>query len=313
MFNFLKIIEIKLVNYRLILNGKSATLPQVREAVKQVRLSGFSIEVRSTWEQGDASLFAQEAAQQGIDRVIAAGGDGTLHEVMNGLMQVDQEQRPEMSIVPLGTANDFARSCNIPLDTQLALQLAVQGKPCCIDVGKMNEDYFLNMATAGFGAEVTVSTPTELKKLLGGAAYSIMGLLLAFNFKPYEGNVRLPNHNYPTTAVVGAIGNGRQAGGGKVLAPKAFLDDGLLDMMILHEFSSVDIPQVALELQDLSEQGQFISYFQTPWVEFEHLRSIPINLDGEARQLTHARVEVIPAALNIILPENCQLLKNHQT
>lgn len=234
---------------------------------------------------------------------------GTLHEVMNGLMQLEQEQRPEMGIVPLGTANDFARSSNIPLDTFAALRLAVEGKPALIDVGKINEDYFLNMATAGFGAEVTVSTPPELKKLLGGAAYSVMGLLLAFNFKPYEGHVRLPGHDYPAAAVVGAIGNGRQAGGGQALAPNALINDGLLDIMILHEFSTSDIPQLASELKDLTEQGRFVSYFQTPWAEFENKTPIPVNLDGEPRQLTRARVDVIPAALSVILPDNCPLLK----
>lgn len=293
---------------RLILNGKSADKPEVRAAINQIRKSGYKLQVRTTWEQGDAALFAKEAAEQGIDRIIAGGGDGTLHEVMNGLMKLESESRPEMAILPLGTANDFARSCGIPLESYSSLLLAVEGKATRIDVGKMNEFYFLNMITAGFGAEVTVSTDPGLKKLLGGAAYSLMGFLKAFSFQPYEGVVQLPGLNQPVSAVVGAIGNGRQAGGGKVLTSKAYLNDGLLDVMILHKFTPADVPQVIEELNALSENGQFISYYQTSWAEFENQNPIPVNLDGEPQQVMKARVEVIPEALKIVLPDNCLLL-----
>jgi lipid kinase YegS len=293
---------------RLILNGKSADKSEVRAAVNKIRKSGYKLQVRTTWEQGDAALFAKEAAEQGIDRIIAGGGDGTLHEVMNGLMKLDSESRPEMAILPLGTANDFARSCGIPLESYSSLLLAVQGKATRIDVGKMNELYFLNMITAGFGAEVTVSTDPALKKILGGAAYSLMGFLKAFSFQPYEGVVQLPGLELPVSAVVGAIGNGRQAGGGKELTSRAYLNDGLLDVMILHKFTPADVPQVIEEINELSENGQFISYFQTSWVEFENQNSIQVNLDGEPQQVMKTRVEVIPEALKIVLPDNCLLL-----
>ncbi|MCP3849880.1 MAG: lipid kinase YegS [Gammaproteobacteria bacterium] len=293
---------------RLILNGKSADRPEVRAAVKKIRKSGYELQVRTTWEQGDAALFAKEAAEQGVDRIIAGGGDGTLHEVMNGLMKLGCESRPEMAILPLGTANDFARSCGIPLEPYPSLLLAVQGKATGIDVGKMNDLYFLNMITAGFGAEVTVATDPGLKKMLGGAAYTLMGFLKAFNFKPYEGIVQLPGLSQPVSAVVGAIGNGRQAGGGKELTSKAYLNDGLLDVMIIREFTPADISQVIEEINILSESGQFISYYKTRWVEFKHNNPIPVNLDGEPQKVIKSRVEVIPEALKMILPNNCLLL-----
>ena len=93
-----------------------------------------------------------------------------------------------------------------------------------------------------------------------------------------------------------------------MLTSKAYLNDGLLDVMILHKFTPADVPQVIEELNALSENGQFISYYQTSWAEFENQNPIPVNLDGEPQQVMKARVEVIPEALKIVLPDNCLLL-----
>ena len=285
-------------------------LPSLRETVSQVRKAGYEIDVRVTWEKGDAALLAREAAEQGINRVVAGGGDGTLHEVMNGLMELQKDDRPAMGILPLGTANDFARSCQVPLELFPALELAVSGNAEFIDVVQMNDSYFLNMITSGFGAEVTVSTPPELKKMLGGAAYSLMGFLMAFNFKPYNGWIKIPELSQPISAVVGAVGNGCQAGGGKVLTPQAKINDGLMDIMILHEFTVKDLPQLAEEVKNLSENGKFISYYQTSWVEFSNDTPMPVNLDGEPFQVNQARLDVIPQALPVVLPRDCPLLVN---
>ena len=103
------------VRSRLILNGKKGGLPQVREAVAATRRDGHDLEVRVTWERGDAARLVAEAARDGVDRVIAGGGDGSINEVAAGLLAVGGS-RPALGILPLGTANDFATACGVPAD-----------------------------------------------------------------------------------------------------------------------------------------------------------------------------------------------------
>ena len=116
-----------------------------------------------TRKEGDARRFAAEAG--GADLLIAAGGDGTLNEVVHGLMDLSKAARPALGVVPLGTANDFAAGCGIPRDPEQALALCLEGQRVPIDVGKANEHWFLNAASVGFGAAVTATTPPELKRL----------------------------------------------------------------------------------------------------------------------------------------------------
>ncbi|HMC26149.1 MAG TPA: YegS/Rv2252/BmrU family lipid kinase, partial [Candidatus Udaeobacter sp.] len=175
---------------RLIVNGKVASNEALRIAVVGQREVGHCIEVRVTWEKGDAQRFASEAGE--VDLLIAAGGDGTLNEVVHGLMGLPRKARPVFGLVPLGTANDFATGCGIPRDPETALALCLQGKAVPIDVGKANEHWFLNVASAGFGAEVTATTSPELKRLLGPAAYTVMGTILAMNLHHYHGTLILP-------------------------------------------------------------------------------------------------------------------------
>ncbi len=123
---------------QLILNGKVAGNDALRTAVAQQRAVGHSIEVRVTLGKGDARRFVTEAGE--LDLLVAAGGDGTLNEVVHGLMALSTDARPVLGVVPLGTANDFATGCDIPRDPHEALALCMEGEGVPIDVGKANED-----------------------------------------------------------------------------------------------------------------------------------------------------------------------------
>jgi len=216
----------------LVVNGKVANNEALRAAVAQQRGFGHRVEVHVTWEGGDARRFA---SQPEADVVVAVGGDGTVNEVLHGLMILPTEARPALAVIPLGTANDFARGCGIPLDPSQALALGVAGDPVAADAGRANDRWFINAASIGFGAVVTATTPPELKRLLGGAAYTLMAAILATNFRPYEGRLLLPDQEVTGPDVVAIVCNGRQTGGGKQVARRAFLDDGLLDILVVRE------------------------------------------------------------------------------
>jgi lipid kinase YegS len=289
----------------LILNGKVAENEALRSAVGRQRASGHRIEVRVTWEKGDAQRFASEAGE--VDLVVAAGGDGTLNEILHGLMDLSAT-RPVLGIVPLGTANDFASGCGIPPDPAKALALCMKGEAVPIDIGKANDHWFINAASSGFGAEITATTSPELKRLLGPAAYTLMGAILAINLHHYQGRLILPGREITGSGPVAIVGNGRQAGGGIQVAPRACIDDGLLDVLVVRQISPTALLAAARELQQLPSDGQYISYWQTPWLEVHPEEAIPVNLDGEPLSFSTVRYEAVPKAIQLIVPPNCQLL-----
>ena len=291
---------------QLILNGKGADNDTFRTAIAQQRALGHRIEVRVTRRKGDARRFVAEAGE--TDLLIAAGGDGTLNEVVHGLMDLSKGARPALGVVPLGTANDFAAGCGIPRDPEEALALCMEGEAAPIDIGKANEHWFLNAASVGFGAEVTATTPPELKRLLGHAAYTVMGAILAMNVHHYHGRLTLPDREITGSGPLAIVGNGRQTGGGVQVAPRARIDDGLLDVLVVRQIPAMALLTAARELQELSPDGEYISYWQTPWAEVYPEEAIPVNLDGEPVQFSSVRYEAVPRAIRLIVPPNCPLL-----
>ena len=215
----------------LILHRKSSNEFPVKEAVKAVRREGIDLRVRIPWNKKDKPRVVQEALDNGARRVIAGGGDGTINAVASALVG-DGKTKPDVTlgILPLGTANDFARGCELPTgDLAECLRIACTrpGRP--MDVGKANKQYFINVASLGLGAEITATTPVKMKKALGGLAYTIMGMAKAANLSPYEGQVTIPGED----PVVGqmlfmAVGNNRYAGGGFEVALAGAIDDGCL-------------------------------------------------------------------------------------
>lgn len=298
---------------RLILNGKKAARPEVRAAVTRLRDSGHDLEVRVTWERGDAARLVAEAAREGVDRVIAGGGDGSVNEVASGLMALDPAARPAMGILPLGTANDFATACRIPTDASAALALAMSATPVTIDLGQANASVFANVAAGGFGAAVTAETPVELKNFLGGGAYTIMGLLKAVNFRPYACAITTPAGAVEGSVVVGAICNGRQAGGGQPLAPDAFIDDGLLDVVFLRPFPVARAAQAAAEFMGRVPPGEFVVRLRAPWIEVEARDPLPLNLDGEPIHERRVRFAALPGCLRLALPPDCPCVSRAAT
>ncbi|MEA2118310.1 lipid kinase YegS [Halovibrio sp. HP20-50] len=307
-------------HYLLIVNGKSAGNLALREAVEEQRQAGKLISVRATWEGGDAEDIAEQSGAMDITHVIACGGDGTVSEVMNGLMRLPHDQRPALGIVPLGSANDFATSVGLPLEPGSALALAMTLRAHPIDVvrvsagrgGESSTSYYINTTTGGFGAEITSSTPKTLKRMLGGGAYSLMGALKAWRHRSYRGSLHWDEKQEETSLLLLALGNGRQSGGGQVLAPRAKLDDGLLDVLLVKDFKSItELTKLISELQSFPYDGRFVRYFTTTKMTVKaeaNEQAWPLTLDGEARHYEHFCAEVVPLALRVLIPDDCPLL-----
>ena len=295
----------------IVLHGKQAANARVRQAVAAQRKAGHKVEVRVTWEAGDVRRMVSEAIDSGADTVVAGGGDGTINEVVDALVRhVDKQPAavvgPALGILPLGTANDFARAAGIPLDPVAALEQIVDSEPVCIDVGRAGERTFINVATGGFGTQVTVETSEDLKRLLGGTAYLLTGLTRFNSIHSSAGSFRGPNFAWQGKFLVLAVGNGRQAGGGHVLCPRALLNDGLLDVSILPD---VDLADLSTALGNLLRGGlaaveQTVIRAQVPWLEIRSEMPLNINLDGEPIAGHEFRFDVAAGAVRAHLPRS---------
>jgi len=299
---------------RIILNGKKASLAPVRQAIFDARkLIKHDLQVRTTWEYGDTHRLVKEAVAERIPRLIVGGGDGSVNEIADALAHLPEDQRPQLGIMPLGTANDFATACLIPSDLVEALTLAASGQATAIDLGRCNDRHFVNVAAGGFGAQVTADTPVDLKNFLGGSAYTLTGLVKALNFIPYAGRIECEGQVFTSPIVVGAVCNGRQAGGGQKLAPYATINDGLLDMVMLTQFPLSQLDTVVREVLNPDIDGIYVKRFQAKSLSYyaddSHPQPAPLNLDGEPYINKELHFDVVPAALKVVLPTHCPALK----
>lgn len=289
----------------LILHGKQAQNEEVRAAILALRERGWQLAVRLTWEGGDAARLVQEALAAGYPTLIAGGGDGTLREVAEALALAGGQA--SLALLPLGTANDFCRAAGIPLLPAEALAL-LECEPRPIDLGEVDGQLFLNMATGGFGSRVTANTSEELKKLLGGAAYFLTGLSRFAEVHSAFGRFGGPGFAWEGDFLALGIGNGRQAGGGHVLCPQAQVDDGLLDVCIVPASQDVVgtlgtlLSGGILGLEAVSVSARL------PWLEVEAPEGLDINLDGEPLESRHLRFAARPGALRVHLPDSSPLL-----
>ena len=282
-----------------VIHGARAELPAVRRLIDAARDAGHTVTPRITWTRGDATNFAYRGAREGVDTVVAFGGDGTVNEVVNGLSSHDVP----LGIIPLGTANDFARQVGIPLDPDAAIRLILRESPMRIDTGELNGRRFLNVSTAGIGAEATAETPADAKESLGALAYAITGARKLVDLQPIAARFTAPDYELATTFLVLAVGNGRSTGGGTLLTPKATFTDGLLDVCIVEARARREFARLALRFRKGLHIGRAgVHYVQLPSLRVIAERPIMVNVDGEPTEATTLNYHARPADLQVFMP-----------
>lgn len=290
----------------LILHGKQALNAEVRTAVEARRAQGWQLDVRVTWEAGDAQRLVNEALAAGYPTLIAGGGDGTLRDVAEAMALA--KTHASLALLPLGTANDFARAAGVALEPQAALALLDEpAQP--IDLGEVGGQVFLNMATGGFGSNVTANTSEELKRVLGGAAYFLTGLTRFAEVRSSFGRFAGPDFDWEGEFLALGIGNGRQAGGGHVLCPQAQVNDGLLDVCIVPAATDVVGTLGTLLSGGINGLQSVAVSARVPWLEVEAPEGLDLNLDGEPMESRQLRFVALPAALRVHLPAQSALLQ----
>lgn len=262
----------------LIIHGSRADRSDVRHLVNWVRDKGHFVEPHATFESGEASALAADAARRGVDVVAAAGGDGTLNEVVNGLDGYDVP----LGIIPVGTANDFAKQVGIPGDADHAMDVILQRKPRRLDTASLNGRRFLNVSTGGVGAEATAETPADLKESLGPVAYAISGMRKFAEFRPYYARFAGDGFSYDGNFLMFAVGLTRSTGGGTLVTPMASATDGLLDLCIVEGMSRGEFARTVLRLKRGEHVGhEGVHYAQLRSVTIDGDAPLAVNVDGE--------------------------------
>ncbi|OEF99249.1 lipid kinase [Vulcanibacillus modesticaldus] len=266
---------------------------------------GIETSCHQTKGNGDATIAAKEAVERGFDIVIAAGGDGTLYEVINGI--VGMEHRPQMGIIPAGTTNDFARALRIPRDFKNAAKIIGTQHSKVIDIGRYNDKYFINIAGGGRLTELTYEVPSKLKTVLGQLAYYLRGIEKLPFLKPINITLETEEKIFSEEAMLFLIANSNSVGGFKKLAPNGNFSDGLFDVIILKKTNLPDfirIAKLALKGEHINEPN--VIYFQTNKLKVYPNNSdkVLVNLDGELGGSLPGQFEVLKHHIEVLVPPN---------
>jgi lipid kinase YegS len=282
-----------------VLHGARADRPEVRHLVGWVRDKGIEVVPRVTWESGDATRFAQEAVRDGATAVVAVGGDGTVNEVVNGLAG----SRVPLGVIPVGTANDFARQMGIPEDPNHAMDIILRQPAREMDVGEVNGRVFLNVSTGGVGAETTAETSPAAKERLGALAYALTGMKKLGGLRPRRGYFSGPGFEFRGEWLLFAVGNGRITGGGTAITPHASVRDGLLDLCVIEAVPRAEFARLTLLIRKGEHLGHpAVRYAQLPELTVESSRAMAVNVDGEPVNARRLRYRAIPGGLMVHLP-----------
>lgn len=258
-----------------------------------------TIDLFETTGDGDAVDAARSAVDRGCDTIFVAGGDGTLNEAVNGVWQARGLDRVRFGIVPLGTGNDFATALGIPTAIEDAVRVLAERRELRADLGLVNRRVFLNTSGGGYIAEVSVAVTPQLKTIAGRLAYLIGGAQALLEYEPVRATVRAQ----PGDLRIGlglytfAVCNSRLIGGGRLIAPEAIIDDGLLDVCLIEAMSAVEFVGLARKVADGEHVNDpRVRYLQASSVTIELDRETAVNTDGEVMTATRAEYSVLPRA-----------------
>jgi len=269
--------------------------------IRALSIHGISCEIAFTQEPGDGSRLAREAAERGAEVVIAAGGDGTVNEVVNGLVGTEAA----LGVIPLGTVNVLARELGIPLNPRKAAQVIAEGAVRKIDVGCANGRCFTLMAGFGFDAEVVAKVLQPLKDMIGASAYVLEGLGALARYQATEMTLEMPGETYSGGAFLAIVANVSTYSYNLKITPHAAPDDGLLDICLFERPLTDKIGfmrQMAEVFINRHLYHKAVRYFRTPSVKITSSPEVMVQLDGDSFGSTPVEITILPRILPVLVP-----------
>ncbi|MDG5473616.1 diacylglycerol kinase [Jeotgalibacillus sp. ET6] len=282
-------------------SGRELFKRHLPEVLMKLEQAGYETSCHATTAEGDATLAAETAVKRGYDLVIAAGGDGTLNEVVNGL--AEQPNRPKLGLIPMGTTNDFARALHIPRDIEKAVDIIIKGETIPVDLGRMNNRYFINIAGGGRITELTYEVPSKLKTMLGQLAYYLKGIEMLPSFKPSDVRIEYDGKVFEGEVMIFLVGLTNSVGGFEKLAPDSSINDGLFTLLFLKKTNLAE----TIRIISLALRGEHLNDPHLVYVKANHIKvtakeKVQLNLDGEYGGLLPAEFQNLYRHLTVFAP-----------
>ncbi|QZY55074.1 diacylglycerol/lipid kinase family protein [Crassaminicella profunda] len=258
--------------------------------------------IKLTTRKNEAEEIAKDAVIKGYEKIVAVGGDGTIYEVVNGMIG----SSASLGVIPSGTGNDFVRTVGIPNDLEKALNVIAYGKKVQIDCGKVNDRYFVNVASIGLDAEIVKETENIKKYLSGSWAY--MGGLLKtlFSYKHKRVNMNIDGSKKNKNITLVAVANGKYYGGGMKIAPMADIKDGDFQVCIVDKISKFKLMRVFPKIFS----GEHVHYDEVDMhkgkqVKIKSDEHLSINLDGDIiGKSFNVYFQMVPEGLKVLVPQD---------
>ena len=279
-----------------------AAIPDIERACQQI---GLDYELTVTGGPGHGIELAREAALAGFSPIVSAGGDGSVSEVVNGLMQAaGEETAGPLGVIPLGTADDFADMLELERDVEAVCRVILAGHTRTVDVGCVNGRYFDNNSAVGLEPMVTIAE-TAMQRVKGTPRYILAALKAILGHKPWQARLVWDDGEYEGPIALVSVGNTRRTGGAFWMTPCAEPDDGRLDFVFAGGLGRVKLLLLLPTTFDGSHvQRPEVTYTRTTHLTIECDRPTPIQADGELFELSATRIEyrVLPGRLRVIVP-----------
>lgn len=284
----------------------------IEEFVAKTRTSDDPIVANwvGTVYPGQAAEYAQEAAEDNYDIVAAVGGDGTVHEVVNGLMRVPAEARPVMGVIPLGSGNDFASNIGLPQSAGECVNRLFSTGTRTVDIARLTDgsgrnEYFDNTVNVGFGGAVSIAT-RKIQRIYGFWMYLTAVLqTIAVNYESPRMQVTMDGESMDDELMMFVLANGPREGGGFHVAPDAVMDDGMLDYVYITKVSRPMMLRLIPEVMN----ARHMRFSQVGGGKAKHITiesdvGLPIHADGEIfgpweAKVRHVEAEIIPGAIRV--------------
>lgn len=290
---------------RTVIWNRQAGSAAANENVRRELTHRIDTEVLEPASSEEASRLTQEAVERGRKVVIAAGGDGTVNDVVQGLMAADG--RAKLAILPLGTGNDFCRTIAMPLDLEEAVWVLDSGATRTMDVVHAQSDsenvHYINMATGGNTGKYTGRMPDEVKQFWGPLAYLRGAVDVLADLTLYKTTLRFDDDRPVELDLLNLfLANGRTSGGGLQAAPHASPEDGLLDVIAVLDCTAIDMAALAAQfvLSDYLDH-ESIYYRRARRVSIESVPALDFTADGDVLTGSLIQFEVLPRALEVIV------------
>ncbi|MDD5370818.1 MAG: diacylglycerol kinase family lipid kinase [Anaerolineaceae bacterium] len=258
-----------------------------------------------------ATELARQAGEDGYDLVVAMGGDGTVHEVVNGLMQLPPERRPSLGVVPVGSGNDFAFALGISSKPEQALRQVLTGDLHPIDIGRVCDNFGRNeywTNTIGIGFDTIVTIYSRKVPLFQGFAVYFLAVLqtILFNHEPFRLELKVDGQRSSREVIMLVLCNGKREGGGFLIDPQASVQDGSFSYLAIDTVSRLRmLATIPYFLNGTHHKLAYVHAAPFRQLELSSTRSLYIHTDGEVfagfgSRVNHLTVETLPGAINAV-------------